>query len=168
MSLSYSQDKEQIVTESSMDDLRGIPYEVEEMLKGLPEIQKESIRNLLTEISFRKSTWSGPLPPPEILKAYNKAAPDASERIIRMVETQSIHRQSLEKAAISEQLKESKKGQLFAFIVALSFLIASVLLILMGHDASGTIIGTVDIVALVSVFIYGKYSQRKESRIKKS
>ncbi|HEX2846792.1 MAG TPA: DUF2335 domain-containing protein [Chitinophagaceae bacterium] len=167
MGSSRSQAKEQSVMESPAGDIKEISEEAEEMLKDLPEAQRESIRDLLIGISFSRSAWSGPLPPPEILKAYNKATPDAAERILKIVEAQSIHRQSLERAAISGQLKESGRGQLFGFIVALSFLMASVLLVLKGHDVSGTIIGTVDIVALVSVFIYGKYSQKRGKEFKR-
>jgi hypothetical protein len=36
-------------------------------------------------------------------------------------------------------------------------------LIFTGHDTAGTILGTIDLLGLVSVFIYGKYAERKEA-----
>ncbi|MET9002745.1 hypothetical protein [Amycolatopsis sp. NPDC004169] len=47
-------------------------------------------------------------------------------------------------------------GMIFAFVLAVLFLAASVLLIMNDHEVSGTILGTVDLVALVTVFIMGR------------
>lgn len=44
-------------------------------------------------------------------------------------------------------------GQVSAFIIALSFLGCATFLIASGYSVSGTILGTVDIVALVTVFL---------------
>ncbi|MDQ2732066.1 MAG: hypothetical protein M3Y56_10430 [Armatimonadota bacterium] len=51
--------------------------------------------------------------------------------------------------------------------VALSFLACSTFLIATGHDAAGGLLGTVDIVALVTAFIYGA-NNRKQERIVKA
>jgi hypothetical protein len=47
-------------------------------------------------------------------------------------------------------------GLISAFVLALSFLGVSAWLIFAGHEVSGTILGTVDLVALVTVFITGR------------
>lgn len=38
----------------------------------------------------RFSLWSGPLPAPDDFEAYNRAQPDASERILKMAERQQL------------------------------------------------------------------------------
>ena len=47
-------------------------------------------------------------------------------------------------------------GLISALIIALSFLAVSAGLIAAGHEVGGTVMGTVDLVALVSVFVVGR------------
>lgn len=55
-------------------------------------------------------------------------------------------------------------GLAMAFTLALSFLGVSAWLIYSGHEVGGTILGTVDLVALVTVFITGRAIGRAEER----
>ena len=50
----------------------------------------------------------------------------------------------------------SYAGLVSAFILALTFLGAATSLIFCGHEVGGTVLGTVDLVALVTVFITGR------------
>jgi uncharacterized membrane protein len=106
------------------------------------------------------------LPPPEILARYSAIIPDAPERFLTMVEKQVDHRIHLEKTVIESDTKNSKLGLWLGFIIALAFLLTSAFLILNGHELVGGIIGAVDIVALVTAFIYGS-NNRKNERIQK-
>jgi len=45
-------------------------------------------------LSTTAQTFSGPLPPPEILAKYNSVLSDAAERIISMAENQATHTDS--------------------------------------------------------------------------
>ncbi len=81
-----------------------------------------------------------------------------------MAEGQAIHRQYLEKTVVGGDATRAKWGLAFGFIIAISFLAASVSLILLDYVLAGTIIGTVDIVGLVSAFIYGSHSRKEERR----
>ena len=57
-------------------------------------------------IQLQQSTsFSGPLPHPEILERYNSAVPGGAERIIAMAEKQSDHRMRLESSALSPAWK---------------------------------------------------------------
>lgn len=136
---------------------------IEDMIKSLSDDEKEAIGVFLSRSALFRSIWRAPIPPPEILKTFNETAPNAADRILRLSEAQTAHRHMIQKMIVSRGLKQSGRGQLLAFTIALSFLFAAVLLVLNGYPVSGTIIGTVDIVALVSVFIYGNYSQNKNS-----
>ena len=51
-------------------------------------------RTLIAKLNAQH--FSGPLPPPLVLVQYNEAVPDAADRIIKMAESQSSHRQNLE------------------------------------------------------------------------
>jgi uncharacterized membrane protein len=106
--------------------------------------------------------FSGPLPPPEILEHYEKICPGAADRIITMSESQSEHRKGLEKSVITSDISRANKGLIFGFIVGLVGLLGSVFLIGIGKGAYGVAIGAIDLVALVSVFVYGSQSRKKE------
>ena len=66
------------------------------------------------------------------------------------------HRIAMDKVTIPEQLKQARSGQIFAFIIALTFLAASFILVLLGHGIYGMIIGSVNLVALVTIFVLNK------------
>lgn len=111
--------------------------------------------------------YSGPLPHPSLLKQYDDVVPGAAERIIVLLEEQSRHRMYLEKTVIVGDNKRANWGLISGWSIAILFLIASVALILAGYGAYGAIVGAVDLVALVAVFIYGT-NVRKNERIEKS
>jgi uncharacterized membrane protein len=142
-----------------------IPEEVEDLLKDLPEPQQKAVRAVLLGISYQR-IWKGPLPPPDVLKEYNEAFANGAERIFIEAQKQTDHRMSLESHVIPEELRQSERGQHYGLAIALSFLAASVLLVMTGHDVSGTIIGSIDLVALVTVFVYGRNNQRRELKDK--
>jgi hypothetical protein len=56
----------------------------------------------------------------------------------------------------SRREARADRGMWFAFVIALSFLGVSGWLISGSHDVGGTILGSVDLVALVAVFITGR------------
>lgn len=119
-----------------------------------------------TSMTYRREEFHGPLPPPSVLKGYDDVLPGAANRILELVEKQSNHRIGLEYATIHSDIRRANLGLICGFVVALSFLAASLFLITKGFELGGTILGTVDLVALVSAFIYGTIA-RKNERIQK-
>lgn len=90
-----------------------------------------------------------------------------------MAENHALHSQRMEQleleAAISHdkgELSRSNRGLAAGFIVAMSFGIGSIYLIATGHGLPGTIFGTVDIVALASVFVIGRVYPHRRSKTK--
>lgn len=102
-----------------------------------------------------------------MLIKYNEAFPGCAERIVAMAERQATHRQEIEKFAIHSNGKREFTGQIFGLIVSLTAIVGGVYLIMLDKSAAGlaSIIGTVG--ALATVFVYGKYSQKKELERKK-
>jgi len=97
------------------------------------------------------------LPPPEDLKKYDAASPGLGRQIIEMVQEEQKHLQYVERSEISLR----RRGQLFGFIIAISFLVVSGFLVSQNHDVAGTVIGSVDLVALTTVFVVGQRSLDK-------
>jgi uncharacterized membrane protein len=81
---------------------------------------------------------------------------------MKMAENQSMHRIELEKYAIREELKQSKKGQIFGFILAIVGMLIAFGLAYLGHDTVAGIFGTTTIVGLVTIFVFGKRKQNKD------
>lgn len=108
------------------------------------------------------ASYSGPIPPPSMLASYNEILPGAADRILKMAEDQSKHRQDIEKKVIDNDILTSRLGVVFGFLIAISFLIAAVIGALSGHPVFGGLLGTGGLTGLVSVFIYGTKSKRDE------
>lgn len=141
-----------------------LPKEIEDLIKSLPKEKRKEAVNIITSLSIRKaSSFSGPIPPPEILGKYNEILQDGAERIMKMAEHQSGHRIELEKHAIKEELKQSSRGQIFGFILAIIGMAIAFGLALLGHDTVAGIFGTTTIVGLVTIFVIGKKRQSKDS-----
>lgn len=105
----------------------------------------------------------GPLPSPRALAEYEQAAPGAADRILRVFEAQSQHRQDVEMTALRGSVsdaaagrREARWGQFFALLIGLAALASGTHL--GAHDAqtAGSIIGGGGVVGLVTVFIRGR------------
>jgi len=125
----------------------------------IPESKKRTIVNLFGSI---RESFSGPIPPPKILKGYNEAVKDGAERVVAMAEKQLNHRIQLEDYAIKEELKQSKIGQIFGFILGFVGLLSASILALLGHETTAGIFGTTTIIGLVTVFVLGGKSSQKD------
>ncbi|MBI4266931.1 MAG: DUF2335 domain-containing protein [Chloroflexi bacterium] len=111
--------------------------------------------------------YEGPIPDPSTLQEYEKVIPGSADRILRMAERQAEHRQFLEKTVIHGDSRRAFYGLWVGAFVALCVLGGAIFLIYTGHDVAGAVIGGLDIVSLVSVFVYGTVSRRTE-RVKKA
>src|ERR1044072_4538655 len=126
-----------------------------------PPVQPQGIqRQLLAQL--RAEFHTGPIPSPDVLIRYNDAVPNAADRIIAMAENQSAHRIRMESQYQGNDHVRSIIGTVTGLIVAMAFLGGSVLLVMNGHGIEGTVLGSVDLIGLVSVFVYGTERRRSE------
>lgn len=124
------------------------------------KLASKNHNNLVVE--ERTVSFSGPLPPPEVLEKYNKIVPGAAERIIKMAEQQSAHRRSLETQVINSDIKNSKLGLFFGFIIGLAGIIGAIITSVYASQLVGGALGISSLAALVGVFIYGSQLRKKE------
>lgn len=120
-------------------------------------LQKEGSTKLL----MQKASFSGPLPPPSILGEYNNVLEGSAERIMSLAEKEQQHRHYIEKKALNGHINLDRRGQYLGFSVATFALGCATFLIANGYVISGTIIGSLDIVALVGAFVYGRHVSAK-------
>ena len=74
---------------------------------AIPE-SKEELEKLLVAVS---QEFAGPIPPPSMMKQYEGTLPGSADRILKMAENQSEHRQSLEKQKLSFSNRAIRRGQ---------------------------------------------------------
>lgn len=144
------------------EQLKNLPREIQLAINDLEisEPQKEKVAKAFLAVSTRvmSTSYSGPLPPPEVLNGYNESVKDGAERIVKMAENQANHRISIESYSIKEELKQSSRGQLFGFVLGFLGLGLATLLAILGHDTIAGIFGATTIVGLVTVFVVGTRS----------
>ncbi len=106
-------------------------------------------------------TFAGPLPPAEMLRQYEAILPGSADRIFKMAESQSEHRQLLEKRITASDITRSYLGMGCALAIALVGMYIARDIVLSGHQITGALFGFTALAALVSVFLKAS-NDRKE------
>jgi uncharacterized membrane protein len=114
------------------------------------------------------SSFSGPLPLPEMLEQYNRAFDGCAERIVKMAEDQSHHRRAIEKTVIESKIRSETRGQAFAFSLGLTGLASATYLVSIGRSVEGFGVFLVSLGSLVGVFLAAQRKQAKELEEKRS
>lgn len=118
---------------------------------------------MLATMQRQEITFSGPIPPPAVIEGYERILPGSADRILKMAEEQSKHRQELEKKAIAEDLKQSRRGQLFGFIIALAGMALCYFFVMYDMKLFAGIFACVILTSLVALFVLGKKMQLKNA-----
>ena len=116
---------------------------------ALEELSTRILEKLSVTIS------AGPIPPPDRMEQYEKTLPGSADRILKMAENQSEHRQSLEKQRLSFSNREVHLGQIFGFLIGAIAIVTGGYTALSGAPIPGGFIGTTGVVGLTAVFVIG-------------
>jgi uncharacterized membrane protein len=108
--------------------------------------------------------FSGPLPAPEVLAEYAKIYPGLEKVIVEMAQKQTAHRIEIEKTVILLREKQSGRGQVFAFILALLFIALSGFALYFGYPKVALTIVGFTITSVIALFITSKNSQKPEQK----
>ena len=142
---------------------------IKEIKKIDPKLSDENANQIFTMVTQSSSSriqvlerHVGPLPPPHTLEKYDKILLGAAERILKMAEKQSNHRQTLEKKVVFTDSGNSRLGVWLAFFLATITIIGGGFLIYNDKDIAGLASIITAIGGLVGVFIYGRYQEKKE------
>ena len=92
------------------------------------------------------------LPSPQDLRAYEAVRPGFAKSLLLMAQREQRFRH------ITTYI-----GQIFGLIITILFLSSSVYLVSTGHEVAGTVLGTVDLVALVTIFVLGRGTHERVS-----
>lgn len=125
------------------------------------EILEEKFSQRIISISASQSqSFSGPLPPPNIIGGYENRIPGSGERIIAMAEKEQKHRHGIHEKEASLAKKEldtsadlTKRGQIIGAILLLVFGIAAFYFFDKENNTAGGIILGVTVIAAIARFI---------------
>lgn len=86
-------------------------------LTSITDIENKSIEKK----DILNKEYSGLIPPPEILKEYEKIEPGSVARLFEMVEKQSAHRREMEKNLYLKAERRNSIVQIFVLLISLVF-----------------------------------------------
>jgi len=119
-------------------------------------------------MTVQAQSFSGPLPPPTALAHYEAVFPGCAERIVRMAENQSEHRQKLESSVILGNVNKERIAQHYAAGISAIAIVGGIVLIGLGKDVMGLSAILATLASLAGVFIYGRAQQKKEREAKQA
>ena len=129
-------------------------HEVEVESPEEEQIEK-NVKQYVAEVI--QSEFRGPIPPPSIIKGYEEVLPGSADRIIKMAEKQMSHRQDMESVMVHSESRDGLLGVLFAFMLGIGSLVASVVVVVMVPQSSGAIssaaLGITGIGSIVTAFL---------------
>lgn len=99
-----------------------------------------------------------PLPPPEILAAYEAANPKFAEHLLESLLSEQVHRRELEKKSHAVTEKFMLRGQVFQLTIALAAMAAAVGLGIYGSATAATVIAAFPVATIV-VAVIGRMSK---------
>jgi uncharacterized membrane protein len=106
--------------------------------------------------------FTGPLPHPLHLKAYEQIAPGAANKIITLAEEQAKHRRELEKAVIISDIHNERRGMNYAFLLTLVMMLIGGFLVYNGKSVIGFLSIFAPAIFGASSFYYKKRNEKKE------
>ena len=131
------------------------------------DIQQLTENKEIISAQLLAAHYSAPFPPASELEHYESIYSGFTEKLMERYIKQSEHRMTLENKVVDSGIKNSARGQVFAFILSIITIGIGAFLLFLNKDIYGiaTIIGA--LATLLGVFIYGNKS-KKDERIKKA
>lgn len=116
-------------------------------------------------------TFSGPIPPPDVLERYNAIVPGLADRLVVMAETEQKYRIAESGKVNDANIAMAKTSQLLqllgiagAFILALSFLSGAIYLAMSGHEKLAGVIATLTLGVLAGTFAVDRWNRRHQQQ----
>lgn len=101
--------------------------------------------------------YHGPIPPAAELKRYNEIQHGFADRILKLAENEAEFRHRITQDALTKDFNYKIRGQICALTIAIIALGVAAICAISGNQWAASIIGGLDIVGLISVFIVNKF-----------
>ncbi len=126
------------------------------------EKQPEKIQNNRQLSTIEVRGFQGPIPPPDVIEAYERVVPGSAKQIMETWERQVGHRIKKETRRSKSDALNSLLGIISAFIIAMATVLGGVWVMLKGFVWGGGFLGVSGLLGLVYVFIDGTKNKREE------
>ncbi len=137
-----------------------IPDEMDKVIKTLPKDKQAVLVAGITQIQ----SFSGPIPPPEIMQGYESILPGSANRILIMAENQSAHRIDMEKSIVKRSLNQKTLGLVMASVLAIAILGMVVYFAILGLVWLAGVLATTSLLGVLIVLVLGKNPNGKDSQ----
>lgn len=129
--------------------------------KRRPQPDRATPHDRAVAVRETRVYYQGPLPPPEVLIQYNEAHPKATEIILRSFENEGEHRRKMESTIVGKGIKRADRGQVFAFIIAMTALVVGGTLLLFDKSIGGYSAIGAGFTGVVMAFLAGRRRARR-------
>ncbi len=128
---------------------------------------EETAEEIKDEVAEIRAIFSGPIPPPDLVRAYEDALPGLADRIVGLAESEGEHRRRQEEVALDSNIEVNRKlvdahirevrtGQLYALVIAIVAIGCGSFVAVSGGQFAGAVIGAGGLVGIVTAFIQGR------------
>jgi uncharacterized membrane protein len=107
-----------------------------------------------------RSSFLGPIPPPDVLAGYERVLPGLAERIVSAADAERRHRQ----ATAARLIRLSELGLSAAFVLALTIILCGTYAAVSGAELTGLAAVIATVVGLVAVFVAGRGARHAAAR----
>ncbi|WCN13178.1 hypothetical protein GV054_09240 [Marinomonas mediterranea] len=96
----------------------------------------------------------------ELVEKIKELPEDIASKMLDILEREQKHRHEVEVNVRAAELRDMRRGQLFAFIIVMFFGVVGAFLIYDDHDLAGGLFGSSAILGIVTTFITGRKKRR--------
>ena len=136
------------------------PNDETPMSEPSPSSQPSSVQRV--RYAARITQYTGPIPPPEVVRQWEALVSGSADRILKMAEKQATHRMSLETKLLDGDIKKSWFGLWIGFAICIILIIGGTILIILDHDVAGTAIISTNLISISAMYIYGLRNRQQE------
>lgn len=104
----------------------------------------------------KEEKFSGPLPHPKHFKEYDDALPGSGDRLIRMVEQDLTHSQSLQTKALDADIADMKEGRRLGFAALVLLISGAILCGVIGQQTIALALLGASMVGAIGTLIKGR------------
>lgn len=115
------------------------------------------------QITSYQASFSGPLPPPSVLRGYNNIEPGTADRIIKMAEKQLNHRIKLEAQIVESNIKNEKVGMFLAFFLTVFLMSFGAYMIMNDKEVAGYLAIFAPMIFHTGNYVYHKNLEQKDT-----
>lgn len=137
-----------------------------QIIEKQPENIKEELVEVLVAEQTHSMTYSGPIPHPDLLRQFDDVIPNGADRIMKMAEIQSAHRQQLEAKVVNANNRDSLFGVISATLICLTAIIGAIWLLSLGKSIEGLAVLITSLGSVVYVFIKGRKADYNDLKSK--